>query len=91
MAVDCLYEERAAIMHYLGGLSVADAEDAAYRICYRKMEQYTKRDGSVEFKHTLVAPGGKKPEKPVAKPEEQLGQMNFEEFRSQARSRFKYE
>lgn len=91
MAFDCLYEERVAIMHYDGGLEVADAEDAAYRICYRRMEMQTKRDGGVEFKHTLVAPGGKKPaEKPVAKQEVQT-EMSFEEFQTQARNRFNYE
>lgn len=89
--MDCLYEERAAIMHYLGGLSVADAEDAAYKICYRKTEVIHKPDGGVEFKHILVAPGGKKPaEKQVAEPEVQT-EMSFEEFRSQARNRFNYE
>ncbi|NVO00927.1 MAG: hypothetical protein HXX17_16545 [Geobacteraceae bacterium] len=91
VAFDCLYEERVAIMHYDGGLSVADAEDAAYKTCYRKMEMNTKADGSVEFKHTLIAPGAKPPaSKHVAKQEEQ-GQMSFEAFRQQARNRFRYE
>lgn len=90
MAFDCLYEERAAIMHYLGGLSVAAAEDAAYKICYRKTEMKTNRNGGMEFTHTLVAPGGKKAEKQVAKPEEQTT-MSFEDFRSMARNRFHHE
>lgn len=89
--MDCLYEERAAIMHYLGGLSVAEAEDAAYRICYRKMEMNTKAGGSVEFRHTLVVPGAKQPAAKLVAKQEAQDQMSFEAFREQARNRFGYE
>lgn len=89
MNFDCLYEERAAIMHYLGGLTVAAAEDAAYKICYRRIEMKTNRDGGVEFRHTLTA--NKPVVKQVAKQEEQQTAMSFEEFRAQARNRFNYE
>lgn len=89
MTFDCLYEERAAIMQYQGGMTCSQAEDAAYRCCYRKMEMTKKPDGGVEFKHTLSA--NKPAEKQVAKPEEQQTLWSFEEFQAQARKRFGYE
>lgn len=76
-----------------GGLPVEEAERKAWKIVHHRVEMYKRRDGSVEFKHSLVVPGAKKAaSNQVAKQEEQPQlPMSFEDFRARARERFGYE
>lgn len=87
MAFDSTYEERVAIMIIDGGLTEGEAEQAAHRICYHRTEQYQRKDGSIGFNHTLVAP--KPPANQVAKQEEEQVVLNFDDFRAMARERFR--
>lgn len=75
---DCLYEERAAIMEYLGGLSRGEAEQKAWMICYRKSEMRRTSDGGTEFRYTLSAPKAAAP--PLPKAAEQLELITREQY-----------
>jgi len=75
---DCGYQERAAIMEYLGGLSRELAEQKAHRICYLKTETRKTRDGGTEFRHTLSAPKDMK--RHESSPEEQLELITREQY-----------
>jgi len=87
---DCLYEERAAILQYQAFFSRSEAEARAHRICHLRTEQYRRKDGSIGFNYTLVAPVEKKPQ-PKTPEEEYQEVMGFEDFRAAVRQRFGHE
>lgn len=78
MAFDSTYEERAGILEYQAFFSRSEAETRAHRICYHRTETRQRKDGTIEFQHTLTAPVGMKPApQPI---EEQLELITREQY-----------
>lgn len=84
--IQLLLMERAAIIHYIGGVPWGEAQKRAYQWVYMRTETRRTADGGIETRHTLVAPKPVPPPAP-AKPAvpEQQDLFKPEEFRQNMR------